>query len=422
MSGLRTRSDHRVRRVKTHVVDVDLSGDPLAWPAGTRPGHSLFVLLRWRGRPIGTVRLPPGARLGASELWAAMPADVRECLVEIALDDLLPPPAGAPVPPRARPSCTVAICTRDRPEDLRRCLDSVCAVRAAASEVLVVDNAPSDGSTARLVEAYPVRYVREPQPGLNWARARAVREAKGEVILFTDDDVVIDGGWIEAMRAPFVDPRVGAVTGLVLPIELETDAQQLFEDYGGFSRGFRRLEFEAPALPPSAAGRVGAGASMAFRRALAAELGFFETALDCGTPTKSGGDTYAFYCLLQRGLRIVYTPEALAWHRHRREMGPLRSTLRGYSTGVYAFLLRCVHDHGDTSAIRVGWAWFREHHLAELWRAVWRSERALPLDLVLAEIRGCLEAPYAYLLSRRSEREVRRASSRLPAGSEAHAR
>jgi GT2 family glycosyltransferase len=210
------------------------------------------------------------------------------------------------------------------------------------------------------------------------------------------------------MRAPFRDPRVGAASGLVLPLELDTEAQSLFEEYGGFSRGFQRLEFSAASIVPASAGRVGAGAAMAFRRALAETLRFFEVELDCGTRTRSGGDVYAFYRVLRRGYRVVYTPEAVAWHRHRRERDHLRSTLRGYSVGVYAFLLRCLHEHRDMSALAVGWQWFRGHHLRQLRRALLRQRGALPLDLVLSEIGGCLEAPYAYFYSRRRERALRR--------------
>jgi GT2 family glycosyltransferase len=315
------------------------------------------------------------------------------------------------------PSSTVAVCTRDRPEDLRRCLDSICASAGRETQVLVVDNAPSDEAASRVAAGYPVSYIREEQPGLNWARARAVREARGDVILFTDDDVVVDPGWIDAMRGPFTDASVGAVTGLLMPLELDTPAQWLFEAYGGFSRGFRRLEFSASNTVPAAAGRVGAGASMAFRRTLAETMGFFEVELDCGTATRSGGDAYAFYRVLRSGHRIVYTPAAVAWHRHRRDMEQLRSTLFGYSVGVYAFLLRCLHEHGDLHALSVGWQWFRGHHLREISRALRRQPGRLPLDLLMAEVRGCLAAPYVYISSRRRERLVMqtRTSSRPPA-------
>ena len=107
-----------------------------------------------------------------------------------------------------------------------------------------------------------VRYVREPRPGLDWARNRAIAEARGDVIAFTDDDVAVDPGWIRALVAAFgSDETVAAVTGLVLPAELETEAQVLFERYRSFSRGFvpRRI---------AAVGRGAGGAPLWRRRRL----------------------------------------------------------------------------------------------------------------------------------------------------------
>ena len=61
---------------------------------------------------------------------------------------------------------------------------------------------------------------------------------------------------------------------------------------------------------PVAAGNIGAGASMALRKSLVTSLKLFESELDCGTATLSGGDSYAFYRLLKEGHAICYTPQA----------------------------------------------------------------------------------------------------------------
>jgi hypothetical protein len=58
----------------------------------------------------------------------------------------------------------------------------------------------------------------------------------------TDDDVVAPPEWVERLLAPFARPDVTAVTGHVLPLELETEAQCRFESYGGLGKGFERLE------------------------------------------------------------------------------------------------------------------------------------------------------------------------------------
>src|SRR6188768_1179129 len=90
------------------------------------------------------------------------------------------------------PTITAAICTRNRPLQLARALDSLLAQSLAPAEIMVVDNSPSDEATARLVSERfsEVRYLREPVPGLDFARNRALREASGEIVAFLDDDAV----------------------------------------------------------------------------------------------------------------------------------------------------------------------------------------------------------------------------------------
>ena len=70
----------------------------------------------------------------------------------------------------------------------------------------------------------------EPHAGLDFARNRAMREATGDWIAFLDDDTVVDSGWLCGLQAAWTEcPDASAVTGLVLPYELETEAQLLFE-------------------------------------------------------------------------------------------------------------------------------------------------------------------------------------------------
>ncbi|HWP47984.1 MAG TPA: glycosyltransferase [Candidatus Limnocylindrales bacterium] len=398
----------------TKILDVDLAYGPQDIQ-DLSPYRTALILLRWRGKPLGQVQMDIlGGRITAVDLWRAASAKLDKALVVVALDELLPTSAEVPVFEEKLPSASVVICTRNRTDDLRRCLDTLCTVATKDTEIIVVDNAPSDDSTTRLVTGYPVHYVLEPRKGLNWARTRGAQVAKGEVVIYTDDDVVVEAGWIKAMLRPFVDPQVAAVTGLVMPFELETEAQELFEQYGGFGRGFRRREFTAQTILPAAAANVGAGANMAFRRQLLNQLGLFAVELDGGTATQSSGDTYAFYRLLRAGYRIVYDPAAVVWHRHRRSYGELRKALYGYSVGTYAFLLRCLFQHRDLQALQVAWYWFHHHHLRHLRLGVLRHPDAYPLTMTLAELWGCFIAPYAYFISRRRERRTRLIGVKTP--------
>jgi glycosyltransferase involved in cell wall biosynthesis len=302
------------------------------------------------------------------------------------------------------PTATVAVCTRDRPDDLDRCLRALGRLPDDGQEILVIDNCSAGDATRRVVERHAgvrdIRYVREERPGLDVARNRALREARHEIVAFTDDDAIPDPSWLRALRRNFGDPRTLCVTGLTMPLELETEAQEWFERTNSFGRGFTRVVYDGARRNPLPVGQIGAGANMALRRSVLALVGPFDEALDAGTPTCSGGDHDMFARILAAGYTIVYEPEALSWHRHRRDWDALRRTVYGYGVGVYAYLTRHVLAR-EFQAPRIAVAWSR-WQLRQLLRSLFRWPGSVPLDLVLAELRGCAAGPRAYLASRRA--------------------
>jgi len=391
----------------TAVLDYEIKNrGPLARVA-SRYTRALIVL-RWAGRPVGQLVLPlqDGCvegdaferHLSGAATWDFWLAWLHESL---GWDEAEP----SSPPPRA----TVAVCTRERPDDLWRCLTALAALPDDGQEVLVVDNRPETRRTEELAGGFPgVRYVRQPDGGLNAARNRALRSASHEVVAFTDDDAVVDSGWLRALLRNFSDPRVLCVTGLTMPSELETEAQEIFEAYSPFGRGFRRRTFSGWEMNPLAVGQVGAGANMALRRSTLQQVGEFDEALDGGTVTRSGGDHEMFSRVLASGFLIAYDPSALSWHRHRRSMDELRETLRGYGTGVYAMWTRALLANREVGAFRLALSWMRHGQIPELLRSLRPSSRRVPLRLLVAEWRGCLAGPAAYFTARR-ERARRRA-------------
>ena len=144
-----------------------------------------------------------------------------------------------------------------------------------------------------------------------------------------DDDVSADAGWLDGLLdAAVAYADAGCITGLVLPLELETDAQILFEKGGGFRKGFQRAVYrpfsEGKPFYPCFPGLFGTGANMAVRRNVVRELGGFDDALDTGAPLPGGGDLDMFYQTIRAGYTLVYEPSALVFHRHRRKMKELR--------------------------------------------------------------------------------------------------
>jgi GT2 family glycosyltransferase len=382
------------------VLDVDLASAPERIEC---PGYpEAFVLLRRAGRPIGVVTVPvrDGA-IPAADLRARLIDSTDNALGDALLEEFLGGAAAGPAAPL--PSATVAVCTHERPDDLEKCIEALLRLSGGAHEIVVVDSGPRTGATRELVARYPrIRYVCEERPGLDRARNRAIREAGGEIVAFTDDDAIVDPGWLEAVRANFRDRLVLAVTGLTLPWELETRAQIEHERYSTFSRGFRRRVFEATSRSPGAAGNPGAGVNMAIRKRALDLVGPFDDALDAGTPTHSGGDSEYFARILGRGYRIVYEPRALSFHRHRRTRRELRRAFYGYGVGVYAAFTRSLLFEGEWSVLHHAAAWLWKYQLPGLVKGLLGHPGVPPADLTAVQLAGCAVGPFAYFRSRRS--------------------
>ena len=374
------------------------------------------VLTKWRGRPVGWIDIPVvGAHLATGGLVESILDEQLELITRWALSDALLaglPPSEAifePIQPslssqRSRgPSISVLICTRERPEDLKRCLASLQRTIPAPLEVIVVDNAPLGPATKYVTEAFPgVRYVCEPRPGLDWARNRAILEARGDVVAFADDDVVVDEHWVGALRHAFgAHPSVQAVTGLIVPYELHTESQHHFELQGGFGRGFvpKWLHYRTDSPMPWKAlgtGILGSGANMAFRRDLFDRIGLFLPELDTGTVTEGGGDLEMLYRTLKCGYPVGYEPRAFSWHRHRREPKLLADQLGSWGVATFA-MLECVSQEFPEEAAatqRYGWYW-RRRLFQRLVAQYLRPER-MPRELRIREFRGALVGKRRY--------------------------
>jgi GT2 family glycosyltransferase len=390
----------------TAVLDIDLVQVPPKIEIKQHYNRAL-ILIRWRGEPLGQLYLPViEGQLDCNDLeqalYDAAGGPMRERLLKDFLDL-----DGSEIPQSSLPMATVAICTRDRVTDLRRCLDAVFCLPDDGQDVLVVDNCPSTDATANLCFGLKrVRYIREDQPGLNVARNRALREARTSIVVFIDDDAVPDSNWLRSHLRHFRDRMVLCTTGLTMPLQLETEAQEWHERYSPFGRGFMRKKFDSKLLSPMASGHAGAGVNMALRREVIELLGPFDEALDAGTRTHSGGDNEMFARVLSAGYQIVYDPGALSWHRHRRTWRELRRVVFGYGVGVYASWISSLLHNREFGAAWVAWSWGKKQ-IRTLIRSALRRPGSPPLSLILSEIIGCAFGPFAYFLSRYDQNKRR---------------
>ena len=260
-------------------------------------------------------------------------------------------------PDDASESISVIICTRGRPAHLRKCLRSLERLSERPEEILVVDNASRTSETREVVRKFPrVRYIFEPRPGLDLARNTGLRHSFGQIIAFTDDDVVVHPDWIKRLRQGFTEPAVWAVTGPALPAALATEAQVAFETFWSFDRGYKPIVFTPEfARKTRSTGSptwiIGAGANMAFRRHAFLLLGGFDERLDVGA-AGCGGDSEFWYNLLSRGKSCRYEPSAVVFHSHRSDWKSLESQIFHYMRGHVAALLIQFEKHRHWGNLR----------------------------------------------------------------------
>lgn len=407
------------------LICAELEGPIPAVPR--RVVGAQWVLVRLHGQPLGIVR-PPATGCTPEDLrrlaWQELEWPISRHLAgdslgsaagrtTLAIPSTCPRHAATP-----KTVVTVAVCTRNRAPQLAECLDSLTALDYPLDQLdlLIVDNAPADSATRDVVARYPrLRYVCEPRPGLDWARNRAIRDARGEIVAFTDDDVSVDPAWVRAIATAFAEEGDAmCVTGLVVPDEIDTPAQALFETYGGFGRGFARTVHRVAAGESAAhgyagAGRFGTGANMAFRRSFFAMEGLFDPALDVGTPANGGGDLEMFFRVLKTGHALVYEPAAMVRHRHRRDYASLREQLANNGVGFYAYLVRTAQAYPAErfALLRVGAWWMWWWNLRRLAGALLRP-RSFPIDLILAELKGSIVGLRRYRAARRRAADVLR--------------
>jgi len=340
-----------------------------------QPYHRAQCLVRLHAQPLGLVEVPLesgqlSATALAAHIWQTLGAQINSHLREDGLEpvttltELGLPEGIAPrcIADRERflataPFVSVVIATRERPHMLQRCLDGLLAQRYPHYEIIVVDNAPLTSTTADLIAQHyqdhpSIRYVREDLPGLSRARNRGLQEASGEFLAITDDDVVIDSHWLlELMRDFQLSERVACVTGMILPLEIETKAQAWFEQYGGYNKGFARRLFNKyehhPGTPlfPYTAGQLGTGANIAFRTSFLRKIGGFDPALGTGTPALGGEDLAIFFQIVALGYTLVYEPAALLYHPNRRDYEGLRKLMYCYGAGLTAYLMKVLVDN-----------------------------------------------------------------------------
>jgi glycosyltransferase involved in cell wall biosynthesis len=218
------------------------------------------------------------------------------------------------------PAYSVILCTHNHADRLERTLADLAALKPpqAPWEFLIIDNGCTDGTPALLARhAWPtgwnVRIVREEQLGLSNARNRGIAEARGDYVIFMDDDETADPDWLCAYERLIRDKDPDAFGGRICVLFEDIRPAWLADELLGFLGELNRAESIAPLTQP---GTSFFGGNFGFRKSVCSAIGHFDAMLGRKGSDNTGGEEVEFYRrLLDAGFKVWWTPEAVIHHR-----------------------------------------------------------------------------------------------------------
>jgi glycosyltransferase involved in cell wall biosynthesis len=294
---------------------------------------------------------------------------------------------------------TVGICTFNRAKSLRRTLDSLTALRAPEGvtwEIVVVNNNSTD-HTDQVIEEYrgrlPVRREFEPQPGKSNALNRAIDVARGEYILWTDDDVIVDPGWLAAYAAAFRRwPQAALFGGRIIPKLEQPVRRWVAESLPVLAAPYAVRDFgDDEQMLSVAEDRVPYGANFAIR---AVEQRAFRYDPDLGpSPSHSryGEDEDVIARVLSSGATGYWVPQAVVEHC----IGQERQTVKHVVN--YSMTIGETHAYRYAAAGKRARLWFgvpRElwATLAKRWLRYQLHRRISPAPIWVAHLQSYAHA------------------------------
>lgn len=253
---------------------------------------------------------------------------------------------------------SVIVPTRNRALFLKDALDSILNQNLSADEfeILVLDNGSTD-ATAEVMEesmskSNQIRYFFVPEPGLHVGRHLGAHEAKGEILIFVDDDIIVTSGWLEAIKKAFDDPEAALVSGKILP-KWEGDVPDwinLFRsevEYGWTIGYLSLLDFgDETKIIPSV---FVYGCNFSIRKSVLFECGGFhpDSMPQELIQYRGDGESALSLTIMGKGYKSFYEPKASVYHR----IPPERLTLdyfcrRAFNQGVSDSYTEIRRKHG----------------------------------------------------------------------------
>lgn len=252
------------------------------------------------------------------------------------------------------PILSVVICSRNRLEKLKRCIDALSSVTTIHNwEVVIVDNGSSDGTDeylssieGRETDQLRIINVFEPKIGLAAARNRGWRSATADLVSFTDDDCYVSAEYVDSIVSVFEENTEAGFLGGRILLHDNTDYKITTEE------SLSRHSFTPRVFVPAGAVQ---GANMAFRRTVLERIGGFDESMGAGTPFPCE-DIDAVAAALWAGIPGVYDPRPVVYHHHgRKTEGDVNALKRSYDAGRGGYYAKYALKKASTWQYSKAW-------------------------------------------------------------------
>lgn len=241
--------------------------------------------------------------------------------------------------------------TRNRPERLDGCLETIAAAMRPGDELIVVDSASTVDGIAEVAEAHGARFLRCNRPGAARARNLGWREARHDSIAFIDDDVRVSPEWADGFARALVDhPEAAFFTGRLEVPPGDSDRRPVaFKD-----------DREAHVLDADFVGVPGHSANLAARRSALVAVAGFDERMGPGGDFRNTEDLDLYDRMYIAGFTGRYEPSANGWHQQWREKRELLKLDWTYGFGMgarIAKLIRTDRRRARAAATEMFWVW-----------------------------------------------------------------
>jgi glycosyltransferase involved in cell wall biosynthesis len=236
---------------------------------------------------------------------------------------------------------SIILCTYNRAQRLEQALKSLQKMASPVGsswELIIVDNNSND-NTERVVQKFmndssvDVKYIIEKRQGVSHARNTGVRQASGDIIVFTDDDCIVDRYWIASILNEFKsDASIAGFGGRVelynhidRPVSIRVHKEKTV--FSSTDKLFNLI----------------IGCNMGFVRSVFDEIGMFDANFGAGSRFASAEDSDFLYRVYKKGFKIIYSPDVLVYHNHGRgNDAQIELLYRGYALGHGAFYCKYI--------------------------------------------------------------------------------